>query len=575
MGTVAVVGLLAALPGLAVGFVHDDLLQRLALEGALPDYLPGPFRLFDFTWGGRAQVEHMIAVGQLPWFSSPGLALRFFRPLSSLTLAVDSWAAGRSALAAHLHSLAWLALLLGTAVALFRRWLPPRAAFWASIVYALAGGHAMTAGWLSARHGLVAAAFGALALIAHARWRDEGWRPGAWLAPLALAAGLAASEVALGAVAFWAIDEAVARRGPARERALAALPALGLAAAHLVFYARGGYGTRASGAYVSPFDDPPAFVAAAATRVPILLAEVYAALPSMVAAAVEPLALPMAAIGAIGALGVGLALWARRSEFDAAQGRRLLALGLGSVGAILPAAGGIVGGRSLPLASIGGAALVGALIASALGRVRALRGAPRLGWGALVALLLFLHVGLSALGRVAMPLSFRKGGEDERISAERAEIDACPAGGTVYVLTGSDPVNSLYAGPSLLFYQRERLARFEGLRVLSMAPNDHRLRGLGGGAFELETVGPRRSNLFERVYRAEPLRAGDEVRAGELSARVLGVEGGLPTRVEFRVEGGLGRACFLAWRGGRLARVAAPEAGVTLDVPFEPGPMGL
>ncbi|HEU4536123.1 MAG TPA: hypothetical protein VFS00_18490, partial [Polyangiaceae bacterium] len=474
-------GLVASLPGLAVGFLHDDLLQRLSLEGRLPDYQPGPFRLFDFTWGGESQVAHMMAEGQLPWVADPDLALRFFRPLSSLTLAIDAQLFGRNALAAHLHSLAWFLLLLATAGALLRRWLAPRDAWWASLVYALASGHAMTTAWLSARHGLVGASFGALALLAHARRRDEGWRPGAWLAPLALVAGLLSSEVALGAVAFWAIDEAVARRGPARERARAALPALAIAAAYLVFYGLARYGTRHSGAYVSPFDAPLAFAGAVLVRVPILLGEIYAALPSIVAASFDAAERPLAILGALSAIGVALALRARRDDFDPDRRRRLLALGLSTVGALLPAAGGIVGGRVLPLAAIGGAALVGAFLAGVVDRVRSSRGAPRLGWGALAALAFFLHFGLSPLVRLAMPLAFRQNAEDERKFADTAEVDGCPAGGNAYILTGSDPVNSLYAAPALLFYRPERAARLRQFRVLSMAPNDHRLRGVGGG----------------------------------------------------------------------------------------------
>jgi hypothetical protein len=567
-------GVLASLPALVTGFFHDDFLQRLALEGALPGYEPGPFRLYDFTWGGRAQVAEMMARGELPWFADPGLGLRFFRPLSSLTLAIDAWAFGRNAVAAHLHSVAWFVLLAATAAALFRRWLGSREAAWASFVYALAGFHAMTTAWLSARHAIVGGAFGALALLAHARWRDEGWRPGAWLGPIALAAGLGSSEVALGAVAFWACDEAIVRRGPARGRMLAALPAVGIAGAYLALYAAGGYGTRASGAYVSPFDAPGAFVAAALVRVPTLLGEVYAALPSILAAAAEPLAPALALLGALATLGVGSALWALRGEFEPAARRRLFALGLASVGALMPAAGGIVGGRVLPLASVGGAALVGALLAAAFARARAAAGARRFGLYALAGLFALLHFGLSPLNRVGTSLLFRKNADDERAFADRAETADCPAGGVGYIVNGSDPVNSLYAAPSLLFYRPERVRHLAGVRVLSMAQNDLRLRGLGGGAFELEALGPRRANLFERVYRDTPLRAGAEVRAGELAARVLADEGGLPTRVEFRAGGGLERACFLAWREGKLARVAAPEAGTTLDVPFAPGPLG-
>jgi hypothetical protein len=570
-----VAGVLALSPALAVGFLHDDLLQRLSLEGAVPGYEPGPLRLYDFTWGGAPQVAQFIADGKLPWFADPGLALRFFRPLASLTLALDAWCFGRSAPAAHAHSLAWFALLVATVSALYRRWLGPRAARAAALAYALAGGHAMAVGWLSARHGLVGAALAALALLAHARRRDDGWRPGAWLAPLALAAALLASEVALGAVAIWALDEAVGRPGPRRERLRAALPALAVAGAHLAAYALGRYGARHSAAYVSPFDDPAGFVAAAAVRVPVMLAEVYAALPSMLPTAFEPLAAPFAAVGLLAPLGAALALRALGDGAGApAERRRLLALGLASAAALLPAGGAIVGGRVLPVAGIGGAAVLGALLVGAYDRARARRGPARLGWGALAAAVAALHFGLAPLGGAGLLLMFRKNAEDERAYAERAETAACPAGRVGYVVNGSDPVNSLYAAPALLFYRPERVAHLAGLRVLSLAPNGMRLRGLGGGAFELETLGPRRHTVFERVYRDAPLAPGDGARAGELGARVVAAEGGLPTRVEFRVEGGLDRACFLVWGGGRLARVPAPEAGAVLEVPFEPGPIG-
>lgn len=568
------VGVLASLPALFSGFFHDDFLQRLSLEGAMPGYEPGPFRLYDFTWGGAPQVAQMIARGELPWFTDPGLGLRFFRPISSLTLAIDAWVTGRNAIAAHVHSVAWFVLLAVTVAALYRRWLGAREAAWASFVYALAGFHAMTTAWLSARHAVIGGAFAALALLAHARWRDEGWRPGAWLGPLALAAGLCSSEVALGALAFWACDEAFARRDEARDRVRAALPAFAIAGAYLVFYAVGHYGTHEGGAYISPFDDPKAFAAAALVRVPVLLAEAYMALPSVVPAAAPPLEAPFALLGALSALGVGLALWALRDAFEPAVRRRLLALGLASAGALLPAAGGIVGGRLLPVASIGAAALVGALMATALGRAREAAGTRKFGLYALAGFFMFLHFGLSPFGRVGTALFFRKNADDERTYADRAETPACAAGTVGYIVNGSDPVNSLYAAPSLLFYHPERVKHLTGVRVLSMAQNDLRLRGLGGGAFELEALGPRRTNLFERVYRDEPLGAGSEVRAGELSAKVLADEAGMPTKVAFQIEGGLGRACFLAWRDGRLARVETPEAGVTLDVPFVPGPIG-
>lgn len=171
--------------------------------------------------------------------------------------------------------------------------------------------------------------------------------------------------------------------------------------------------------------------------------------------------------------------------------------------------------------------------------------------------LVFVHLGFPPLIRVSLPAAPAKTWEDERRLAEEADSSACPDGADAYMLTGADPVLSMYAMPGMVLYEPDEAARFRRVRVLSMAPQGQELRVTGDDDFELRVVDePRRSNLFEHVYRDEPMRPGQVVSVEELTATVLEVEDGLPTKVAFRDSRGLAAACFLVYRDGRLRSMA-------------------
>ena len=108
----ALLAVLASLPSLVVGFSSDDLSHRLALEGRAPGYAGGWFGLYDFTLPSMPAAA-LIKQGLFPWFTDPAVSLRFFRPLSSATLALDNALFGRNPLFAHVHSLLWMAVLAG------------------------------------------------------------------------------------------------------------------------------------------------------------------------------------------------------------------------------------------------------------------------------------------------------------------------------------------------------------------------------------------------------------------------------------------------------------------------------
>ena len=191
--TWAIAGVLVAAlsaPFLSSPLLLDDVVHRAMLAGRIPAVQWGVFELYDFLGGPGRDIPRLRDAGAVPWFAGDDLSLRFLRPLSSGTLALDAWAFGSRIWPAHLHSLLWLLGVLAVASALHARLLPPRIARLATIVYAVAGAHAMPVLWTAARHTLVTAALALAAFYLHVRGRIDPWAPGRVLAPLVFAAAL-------------------------------------------------------------------------------------------------------------------------------------------------------------------------------------------------------------------------------------------------------------------------------------------------------------------------------------------------------------------------------------------------
>lgn len=572
----ALAAMAASLPSLLVGFASDDLIQRLMLEGRVPGYTGGWIGLYDFT-PPSFSTPVQIREGYFPWFTHPGLSLRFLRPLSSATLALDHALFGRSAFFAHLHSVLWMAALAGVAGRLYQRWFNAPAALLASLVFALSGVHAMPISWLAARHTLVAATFGALSLWAWARYREDHLGAGRLLALLALAASLASSESGLVALALLVSYE-LCSRGLKRGLAGAALP-LGLGVAYLALYAALGYGTRGSGFYISPFDAPLEYLTAAFWGVPALSAELLLGVPSIVAGVGGRATQALLAGVGVCALIAAAALSRALLPLFSTRSRRVLAgLSLGSLVSLFALVGAPVSGRVLPLPLLGVAALAGHAL---WGCWELARGRQRKRfWGALVLVMLF-QLGVSPLVRLAMPLELMKSSKAQQQLAKSADVASCASGGSLYLVNGSDPMLTLYARAALAFYTPEK-AGAERLWVLSMAPQTQRLSHPAPGVLELEVLDPpRRSHAFEGLFRApsQPLQAGQRVQLGELSVKVDATSEGLFTRARFELARASdlerGRACLLVWKHGRLENLPVPALGRDLRIEHEPGPMGL
>lgn len=582
---------LVSLPILFVGFSYDDFAHRLVLEHRIPGYAGGWFGLYDFT-PPNLPAPALIDGGLLPWFTSPELSLRFLRPLSSATLALDHVLFGRNAFWAHAHSMLWMGLLTWVTARLFLRWFSARAAWFSAFVFALSGVHGVPTAWLASRHTTVAAALGALALWAWARYREQQWRAGFWFALGGLVASLLASESGLVAVVFL-VGYELGTRGLRRGLAGAA-PHLLVGLGYLALYGALGYGAKGSSFYVSPFDSPGRYLLAASTGIPTLSVELLTGFPSALGAIFPAARLPFVFLGLVLSSGAAWLLYALRSELTTGERRTLLWLApatLVSLGALV---GAVVTGRVLPLPMLGAAAVLGNLLSALWGRARPAglspdgarpgpRGSDSPRWQkrwliAFGAMALF-EFGISPLSRVGSALQYIDYVRLQRQLALDADVGSCANGGQLYLLTAADPTLVLSAAAALLFYTPEK-AGAEHFRSLSMAPQAQRLTRVTPNAFELEVLDlPRQSNAFEHLYRptSDPLRAGQQIQLTELNVLTREVSSGVFTRAHFETRADLEamNVCLLVWRGGKLAHLPWPALGESVRIEHEPGPMGM
>jgi hypothetical protein len=254
------------LPSLFSPLFIDEYVQAVKWKAAgVVRFLNDCF-VFATPAGNQAEMEH----GYGAWWTAPDFKVAFWRPVSAATHAIDHALWPGNAVLMHVHTLLWFLALLLAVQALYRRFLAPGIATLALALYAWDDARGMVLSWIANRHALIAGLFGASVLVAHDKWRRDGWKPGAWLGPVLLVLGLLSSEMALATMGFLFGYALFLDKGTAMRRMARLWPHAVVVLAWQALWLALGNGTQASGGYTHPLVEPLVFAAKMIERVPIL-----------------------------------------------------------------------------------------------------------------------------------------------------------------------------------------------------------------------------------------------------------------------------------------------------------------
>jgi hypothetical protein len=360
--SVTLIAVFLCAPSLWLGLQLDDYVHRLVLSSPPVDteWTRSPINAFSFVDGDENVIRRALDGGRIPWWSHPELRLAFFRPLSSVTLWADFNIWPNQPWLMHLQSLLWLAAAVFAAAVFYRRLLLPAwVAGLAGLLFAIDDAHGLPAVWLANRNASIAVFFGLAALIAHDRWRRETWKPGAFIAPLALTLGLLAGEIALATGGYLIAYALFLDSGSRRKRLASLVPSAIIGATWWAAYRWLGYGAAGSGVYIDPGGNPVEFLRAVFERAPMLFSGLWVA-PSSLGhffslSATHTLWLVTIAL----AVGIGLLLLPILKRDPVA---RFFCLGM--VIALVPSCAAFPDDRLLFFASFGGMGLMAQFLAA-------------------------------------------------------------------------------------------------------------------------------------------------------------------------------------------------------------------
>jgi len=556
-------------------FVASDLLQLGIIEGTIERPGVAPLNLFTFSDGSAELNRAAIASGEFPWFTDPGWKMDFFRPLASLSTAVCHALFGRDPFGYALVGLLWYLALVASLAALARQALGREddgsgpIACLSAVLFAFATRNVATFLYNAARWVLVASTFGLVAVLAHLRWRRNGWTPGRWLAPLALCLSLLGGESGLVFAGFILAWELVAPEEP-RERVRAALPTVLVVALYLGFYVANGYGTAGQDAYLNPADAPWAFLVAAPLRAFSVVSEmVFGAVSLFSLSSLGLSALLQSAIG-VGALAV-LALLVVPVARGASRDRRrvTLWLALGTAGSLVPALASVPGYRAAIVPFLGGSVLLAIGLHGAWRRWRTRRNA--FAWlTALVALALgVIHLGYSPYLWLASVGPTRAYLEAEEASPQTSGLEEIEAGDTAVFLDGGWFIQTYYEYNERRIHDQVIPAAW---RQLSASSGEHRYTRPDERTLDLELPDGgmfRDEFLYAFRTRRRPLATGDTVELPGLLIEILASGPDGPTRLRYRFEHPLEdpRYRFYRWQKGAFVAEEPPAIGSRLTLP--------
>jgi hypothetical protein len=548
-------GVALSLPSLNMGLQADDWIQKLIATG--PQLLGlerRPLDYFTFADGIAAHMQALVDQGMFPWWSDVTVKLSFFRPLTALTHWLD-WTLFPSQLwLMHAHSLVWLGLALVAAAFAYRRLLQPSwLATLASALYGVDHVHGPAIGWIANRSALVTVALGLPALALHDRHRRQGWRPGAWLAPLSLLAGLCAGEAALSVALFLFAYALTLEAGPLAQRLVRLWPYALVVVAWRLVYHHLGHGASGSGVYLDPAADCADFLRTLPGHAAALLTAQFAFPPSelgIVWPVISPLLEPIMKVYALAMVALmAWVLWPTMQRHAVAR-----FFGLSVLLATLPVCATLPSDRLLCFVGFPAMGLVARFLADEQHDWR------RWFAGGFVVLHLILSPPLLALRVRSMAIV------EVMLGRANATIPAT-AGITHKTVVLMNPPSDVFTN----YVQFTRAAtgepRPQWLRWLATGANGVELVREDATTLRVRRPGGFLQNRSERMFRSPhaPLVAGQHITLPGMRVDILGPD---EARMHFAVPLEDASLVWMRWQGDRGYVPATPPAiGTTLALP--------
>jgi hypothetical protein len=565
---VGILAVVLVLPSLGAGFIADDFGMRLTMLDSPTTrevFATTPLDLFRFFDGNPERVRRGMDLGFLPWWTHEEIKGAFWRPVASLTHIIDYALWPDSPAMMHAQSIVWYGLLVMAAALFYRRIMGLTvAAGLAAILFAVDDAHGLPAGWLANRNAILAAFFGVLALVAHDRWRRDGSRAAALLAPLLLLISLLSAEAGIAVCGYLTAYALFLDRDTLMKRALSFAPAAAVVVVWRIVWTLQGYGFAHMGLYVDPLGTPGPYLSALVERAPILLLGQWAAPPADLAVMFSPSQMKILWRFAVAFLCLLAAvLWSLLRRDRAA---RFWATGM--LLSILPAAATFPSDRLLVFAGLGAMGLLGRFLVLAFGSApeRPKLVLWRVPAVVLASLFVFLHLVVSPpflLFRSGQPMGMKR------------IVDQ------FYVRTPLGPEvtdqDLIIVNPPISLL----VAYFPLVREAEGLPVPRRMRILAPGIRWVEItrrdentlrIRPDRGYLsqpYDVLFRSlqDPMRLGQRVSITGMTVEITEISRyGRPAEAEFTFEVPLEDPSlrWLQWEGGDFVPFTPPDAGETV-----------
>jgi len=538
--------------------------------------------------GNEELNRRALEEGRILWWTHPKLKLAFLRPVSSVTHWLDFRIWPNQFWLMHVQSLLWFAGAIVAAALLYRRLLVPAwVAGLAALLFAVDDAHGMPAVWLANRNANVGVLFGLIALIAHDRWRRDGWRPAAFVAPLALLLGLLAGEIALAAGGYLLAYALFLDTDNLRGRLASLVPGGLVGALWWVTYRVLGYGASGSGVYIDPGASPVEFAHAVIERAPMLFAGLWG-IPSGLGHFLSQSAahvLWLVAVGLMVAVTILLLPILRRDRVA-----RFFALG--AVLSLVPACATFPDDRLLYFAGFGGMGLLAQFLASVRQRAEWVPQSRfrRLPLQVACWAFVLIHLVFAPLGLAMTANTVRTFGSFIERAASSLPSDPAVTDQTALIVNTPTAFISFY-GPLLQALKghpipNRTLILGSGIYPTTISrPASNVIAIRPDGGYLAPPGSPRPGHeasqaafhpvyffpMLDHLYRdATPFKIGDRIGYGGSTVEVVDVtEGGRPVEVwvHFGVDLDDSSLRWLQWKGGVYVPFEPPAVGERVILP--------